>query len=343
MRIWGKKGIWISSKAKKTLDQLNANEIKNIAIIRHGALGDMVISRAFVVEVKKAFPNAIITFSVVSNYTRGIPEDLVDRVHIIHGSDQKKTSFRKKISRIKELGEQDIIFDCISSNRSTLTCIFNKAKLKIGFPYRRLQARLYYDIATQRSDTRYEAEDMMGMLNVLGIKTSWPHDHQLPGVAVSRDRPYIMYFAGAAIPERCWPEKYYGEIIREMADRYPGYDHLFLEGIKEWERGDSIKAITGHMDNVDFIKADSVEEATSWLKGATLLLTHDTGIRHLAVVCETPTVCIYPLGAQPFRYWAKYNNNDIVLPDDVWPTPVEKVRDCFIRTLEKIQANQYSS
>ena len=49
----------------------------------------MMQTRNFIIETRKVFPNAIITLSIVSNYIRGIPEDQIDCVHIINGSDQK--------------------------------------------------------------------------------------------------------------------------------------------------------------------------------------------------------------------------------------------------------------
>ncbi|HEX5635871.1 MAG TPA: lipopolysaccharide heptosyltransferase family protein, partial [Gammaproteobacteria bacterium] len=136
MKLWFTKGVWLSKTARQKLTELSANDVKSIAVIRHGALGDMILTRAFLIEARKVFPNAKITLSIVSNYTRGTPADLVDRVHVIHGSDQRGTPIGERIKRIKELGYQDIIFDLASSNRSVMTCLLNKAKLKVGFPYR---------------------------------------------------------------------------------------------------------------------------------------------------------------------------------------------------------------
>jgi ADP-heptose:LPS heptosyltransferase len=152
MKLWFNKGVWKRKNIDKRIENLSFSDIKKIAILRHAALGDMVLTRSFIIEARKAFPNALITLSIVSNYTRGVPEDLLDRVHIVHGSDNKNVSIKERIKRIKELGTQDIIFDLASSNRSTLTCLFTHATLKIGFPYRKSQAKLLYDIATPRSE-----------------------------------------------------------------------------------------------------------------------------------------------------------------------------------------------
>ncbi|MES0326769.1 MAG: lipopolysaccharide heptosyltransferase family protein, partial [Gammaproteobacteria bacterium] len=127
MKIWYLRGPWATRKAKDKLKKLSFEDIKSILIIRHGALGDMVLTRSFIIEARKLFPNAKITLSAISNYTRGIPEDLVDRVHIIHGTDQRGTSFIKRIKKIRELGYHDLIFDLAGGSRSFLTCMFTPA------------------------------------------------------------------------------------------------------------------------------------------------------------------------------------------------------------------------
>ena len=111
MKLWFTKGVWTRKNIEKKIEHLSFADIKRIAILRHASLGDMLLTRCFIIEARKLFPNAEITLSVISNYTRGLPEDIVDRVHIIHGTDQRGTSIFKRIKRIRELGHQDIIFD----------------------------------------------------------------------------------------------------------------------------------------------------------------------------------------------------------------------------------------
>lgn len=69
-------GIWTRKNVNKKIENLSYSDIKAIAILRHAALGDMVLTRCFIIEARKLFPNAKITLSIISNYTRGIPEDL---------------------------------------------------------------------------------------------------------------------------------------------------------------------------------------------------------------------------------------------------------------------------
>ena len=336
MKFWFNKGVWASNKARETVTSLAQQDVKNIAVIRHGALGDMLLTRAFLVEARKAFPNASITLSIVSNYTRGTPEDLVDRVHVVHGSDQRDTPLRTRIRRMKELGTQDIIFDLASSSRSVMTCVLNKAKLKIGFPYRRMQAKLFYDVATCRSDTNFEVDDMINMLNIFGIKTAYPHRYNMPGAALERDRPYIVYFAGASTPNKCWPASSFSQLITQMIELYPQHQQLVLEGIQLWEKADEILAPIDAADRAAAITADTIDETTALLKGADLVVSNDTGIRHLAIVSETPTVGIFL--ADPFRYWPRYSIHDVAIPDPDWPPSVEAVKAACLNVLNTKQA-----
>ncbi|MDH5387061.1 MAG: glycosyltransferase family 9 protein [Gammaproteobacteria bacterium] len=333
MKLWFTKGVWKRKNIENKIKQLSFSDIKKIAVIRHAALGDMVLTRSFLIEARKAFPNAKITLSIVSNYTRGTPEDLVDRVHIVHGSDQKDVSLKNRYKRIKELGPQDIIFDLASTSRSTMTCLFNKATLKIGFPYRKIQAQLVFDIAIPRSDLIFEGCNILCMLNAFGVKTSYPHQYEMPGTPLQRDKPYIIYFIGASTPVRIWPSKNFTGLLKLMSQDYPNHDHLVLEGINKWETADKILAPLKDINNIGVINADTIDDTVSLLKGADLVVSNDTGVRHLAIVSETPTVGI--MVDDPFRYWPRFDIHDIATSDENGPASVEQVRSCCINVLSK--------
>ena len=154
MKFWFERGAWVSPKAREKFKDILPTDIKTIAIIRHAALGDMILTRAFIAEARKFFPNASITLSVVSNYQFGVPADMVDRVHVAIGSDQREVSKKEQIRVAKSLGDHDLIFDMAVSSRSLLLCMLNKAFLKISFTYRNWQ-RIFYDECVYRSDMQF--------------------------------------------------------------------------------------------------------------------------------------------------------------------------------------------
>jgi ADP-heptose:LPS heptosyltransferase len=342
MKFWFTKGAWASKKARRIIKSLARDQIEKIAVLRHAALGDMVLTRAFLVELRKAFPGAEITLSVVSNYTRGIPQDLVDRVHIVHGKEERASLF-KKINRFKELGPQDLIFDLATTNRSMKTCILNKAKLKIGFPYRAIQARLIYDVATCRSDLNFEVNDMLSQLHVFGIKTAYPHEYAMSGTATNRAKPYIVYFSSASSSKKCWPVGHFSRLIERMSSSYPNHDHLVLEGIQSWEK-EKVQAILAPLNdqrNIAPIQADTLEQTTNLLMGADLLVSNDTGIRHVAIVSGTPTAGIFFV--DPYRYWPRYNIHEIALSEAGGPPEVDQVYAMCEKIMSTKRSGIYSA
>lgn len=334
MKFWGRYGVYRSKRAEKTIRKISRDSIESIAVIRHAALGDMVLTRSFLVEARKAFPNTRITLCLVSHYTRGAPVDLVDRVHIVHGADQRDASMVSRFRRIRELGYHDLMFDLATTNRSLFTCLLNRSMMKIGFPYQAWQARLFYDVAVGRSDLNFEVCDMLNMLHIFGVKTAYPHRYDMPGEPLRRDRPYMIYFAGASNRAKCWPAGHFSRLIRIMAADYPGHDHLVLEGIQDWEKAAAILEPLQDVRNAGVIKADTIEDTTALIKGADLVISNDTGIRHIAIVSETPTVGLF--FSDPYRYWPRYDIHDIALPEIKGPTEVETAHSACVRMLTKI-------
>lgn len=319
MRLWFGKGAWASKAARKRIKDINPGEVRSIAIIRHAALGDMLLTRPFILECRRHFPNAKITISLVSNYTRGTPEDIVDRVHVIAGTDQRSVSRCDQIKRMRELGYHDLIFDAAATSRSFWVCRLNKALFKLGFPYRQLQRHLFYDITVLRSSLRFEADAMLDMLRVFGFKTAWPLQFELPGTALVRQKPYIVYFTSASMPDKCWPSENFTALIQRASKDLPGHEHIVLKGISEEETIDNIIA-AAKADNVMAYQADTVDATTALIKGASAVVANDTGIRHLAVAANVPTVGIFLQSerhySEPYRYWMRYPIHEVAIRED---------------------------
>jgi ADP-heptose:LPS heptosyltransferase len=324
MKFWFKSGAWATTRARRVVAQLTSDSIRRIGVIRHAALGDMVLTRPFLLELRRHFPRAVVTLSIVSNYTRGTPEDLVDRVHVAYGSDRKDVPLRQQIARARELGEQDLLFDLAASVRSFWVCALNRARLKIGFPYHAVQRPIFYDAAVYRSDFRFEAEAMLDMLNLLGLRTEFPLHYVLPGEPLARARPYVLYFAGASLPEKCWPAARFTDLIRRMAQDYPANDHLVLDGRESWESAEQLLGPLAGIPNVGRIVRDNLDETIALLKGARLLISNDTGIRNLGIAAEIPTVGIF-FATSPFLYWPRMLMHDNVFSADGSPPPVDAV------------------
>jgi len=320
MNQWNLKGVWFSKKGKAQLSKISPNQVKSIAVIRHAALGDMVLTRNFLYEAKKNFPKAKITLSVVSNYTRGIPEDLIDNLHVIDVSKKNDTPFYL-FKTARKLGEQDLIFDLAVTSRSIWICKLNKAKLKIGFPYRALYRYLFYDITVPRCDLNFEADDMLNLLKLFRIKIRYPLKFEFPGLPATHQNPYILYFTSASNIEKCWPAEKFSELIKVMSEKYPKYDHLILKGINEWESINTIyKKLKSAGNVLPLENVTTVDEIISYVKSAKLVISNDTSVRNIAIASDIPSVGIF-FKTIPYRYLPQYlihngvYNSDCSIPD----------------------------
>jgi ADP-heptose:LPS heptosyltransferase len=315
MKIWLEKGGWASERARSTAREKRPEDIRSIAVIRHAALGDQVLTRPFLLEARRFFPNALITLSVIDSYQYGAPLDLVDRVHIGAGRGQPQLPLRTQIAKARTLGRHDLVFDFAATTRSFWLCALTSAWLKIGFPYRHRLGRLLYDITILRSDFRFEGDVLLDALNLLGCKTEYPPRFGFVEPPLRRDRPYVVYFPGASVTSKQWPGEHFAELLSILARSHPDMEHIVLEGVSPL---DSISSIVGRLSgcaNVTPLKARDLSDTISLLKGASLVVSNDTGIRNLALAAEAPTVGIF-FSTVPFRYWLRSDIHDVVFNAD---------------------------
>jgi ADP-heptose:LPS heptosyltransferase len=313
MKLWKEANTWQSNKASEKLAQIDTTDINNITVIKYAAFGDLLLLRPFLFELRKAFPQAKITLSVISHYLRGVPEDLVDHVHVVPSTKEKKSLFHT-FKTYKELGPQDLLFDLTASTRSFILSLMTKAQFKIGFQYRSLH-KFIYDFAIPRSTYRFEAGTFLEQLCPLGIEYEWPPRFEMQSSGLARDKSYIIYFPTASSPDKSWPADNFSSLIRSMANDYSQFEHIILSGISEWEKvvADSIMSSLPEIENVTLMEAGPDDQAL--IQGANLLVSNDTGIRHLGIALDTTTVCIF-FSTPPYRYWPRYGHHQVVYNQD---------------------------
>jgi len=338
MKLWYRKAAWSTRKARQRLANMDKDSIRSIAVIRHAALGDMIHTRPFLIELRRAFKNARITISVNASYSRGVPEDLVDRVHVIYRRKTKKQGIREQFRLIKSLGYHDLVFDLADSPRSRMLLALNPAKIKLGYTSYWLIEKLVLDVNVPRSDLVFEADMNLQLLNILGIKTGYPPEYGLVVEEVQADRPYIVYFPSASVPERYWNLESVSELISEMSKAYPDHSHFILKGIKEEEKTKSILDNLKSSENVQPIEKDNLDETIQFIGNARLVVSNDTSIRHLAIATGTPSIGIYfgvALESTPFRYCPKWGNHDAIFENDGSQPPASKVFESCNRLLKE--------
>lgn len=328
-----------SKKAKQYLETINPEDIRNICVIRHAAIGDWVATRPFLIELRKYFPNATITLSVNRSAMYGMPQDLIDEIHIVDKDDpnnkSKKTGLLSRIKQAKLLPPQDILFDLTDSSLTLLITALAQAKIKIGYPFR-LYRRMFYDIALLRSQYTFESYTHLDMLSILNAHTmKSPLEYRLTSKTTNLENPYIIYFAGASMKERCWSETNYSQLIEKMAIAYPTYQHIILKGIKSDEQFLDIYNPIQHLHNVQHLDPLPLDQIYDFLGEASLVVVGDTGIRNMAIATHTPTLGIF-FNLTPYKYWPRDTKHDCVFKHDLCVPTVDEVYHSTIKLMDQI-------
>lgn len=334
MLLWTARQTWVSKHAAQKAAKLQRDKIKNIVVIKHAALGDMLLVRPMLISLRETFPNAKLTLSVVTNYMSGIPEDLVDRVHIAKGNEQRY-SFSETYKSYKELGAQDLLFDISATSRSFWLTKITPATLKIGFVHRGLH-RLLYDIAIPRAHYRFEAESFMEQMHVIGLDFEWPLRFDLPKPEPVRTKPYVLYFPTASVASKCWPAENFSELINNMCQQLPDYEHLLLSGLAEWEQ-ETAKNIATTIKQTNFLLVPGGPETFSLVANAHILVANDTSIRNMAIAYYTPTVGIFPPSFTAFGYRPLFGPHASVTANESGPAPLRAVSNAILRVHEKLK------
>lgn len=316
--LWFERGAYASKKARDyILNEFSPNKIKKIAAIRHAALGDQVIARPFLIEVRKFLPQAKITLVGVSNYSYGAPSDLADDTIFMAGRDKKRhMSFKERLNDFKQLEEQDIVFDLACTSRSLWMTFFTKAKLKFGFPYKSYLAGSLYNIAVFRSDFQPELECMLDMLKMLGHNPKRPLDFGYPNHnhvydSSGAEKPKILYFNGASTQSKILTQEQMKALIEQAVVLFPDYQHIYLEGKNDFEKGDFVRYLE-EKDNFAIQECLPLDKLVDYIARAKLVVAPDTGIRNIAVSTHTPTVGIF-YSTVPFRYTPVVGGHMIVM------------------------------
>lgn len=332
MKIWSWKRTWVASKAPQKAANLHFDNVRTIAVLKHAALGDLMLIRPFLLTLRKYFPNAKITLSVVENYQAGIPHDLVDRVHVTMSSKQK-AGIAARIRNFRELGPHDLLFDISAVSRTFWISFLNKAKLKVGFQHRNLH-RYIYDIALNRTGFRFEAETFLDQLLVLGLEYEWPLRFELETGASNIEKPYLVYFPTASDSYKSWLPQHFVNLIKQMVQEHPDYQHVLLGGMAEWEDQvcQEILQQTGSHDNLQYIRGS--DKTPALINGATALVSNDTGIRNLAIATETPTVGIF-ISTLPFNYQPRFGQHKVIYAIEGGQPEVSAVKTALLEILDK--------
>jgi ADP-heptose:LPS heptosyltransferase len=293
-------------------------------IIRFSSIGDIVLTTPVIRCLRKSYPDAQIHFLTKQSFREILQHNpYLDKVHTLG------ESFELMLHELKT-EEYDYIID-LHHNLRTLRvkrCLKNVP----SFSFNKLNIRKYFltRFKINLLPKKHLVDRYLETLSSLGVRNDGLGlDYFIPGheVVQNEDLPtahlhgYIAVVIGAALATKKLPLHKLKELCREI-----GHPLVLLGGKEDEENGKAIAAV----DEIKVYNACgkfSLNESADLLRRSKLVITHDTGLMHIAAALKKPVISIWGNTVPAFGM-APYYGNSPLQPFDVVEVDHLRCRPC---------------
>jgi heptosyltransferase-1 len=285
---------------------------KKILIIKPSALGDIVLALPALTALRQSFPEARIAWLIRPEYAdlvEGHPD--LNEVILFDRRLLGKWWCRKEaFANLLELGRRlrkegfDLVFDFQGLFRTGYLASVTGCKKILGMAESRELAHLFYThIVPQDYSCIHLVDYYMKMVATAGAKTDRP-EFRFPEDAEAAKgikkklsdskvnlKNYVVIIPSAARKEKIWPVERFGQLADKIAEKY-GSSIVAVGTQKEHKYIDTLLKTT-KTAIVNLAGQTTIRELIMLLKGASLVVSNDTGPGHIAAGLGVPLVMIF--------------------------------------------------
>lgn len=272
---------------------------RSVLLIRPGGIGDAVLLLPAIRTLKSAFPDASI--DILAEKRNSQIFQLCPFVDHLFRYD-RLAEFRQVANR-----RYDLVIDGEQWHRlSAVVVRLIRGAQKIGFATNE-RGRMFTD-EVDYSHADYETESFARLLAPLGCEAQV--DLSLPFLQIPHSvksaaellpevsEPYVALFPGASIEERKWGARRFAELAQRFI---AGGCGVVIVGGRE-DIGVSEEIVLNAPKVVSLAGRTSLLGTAAILKDAALLISGDSGVLHIAVGLNVPTVSLFGPGIA--KKWA---------------------------------------
>ena len=273
-------------------------------VIRFSSIGDIVLTTPVVRGLKQQLPEAEVHFLTKQVFAPLVASNpFIDKVHLLGDS------FELMIHELK-LEEYDVVID-LHHNLRTLRVKKALAKKSFSFNKLNMQKWLLTNFKIDVMPNVHIVDRNMATVSSLGVKPDGRGlDYFIPKSAVvpEKDIPashlagYIALVIGAAHNTKKLP-------VHKLRQLCEAIDHpiIILGGKEDREVGQAIISL----DPVRLYNACgkfSINESADLVRRSKLVITHDTGLMHMAAAFQRPIVSIWGNTVPKFGMYPYYGS-----------------------------------
>lgn len=279
-------------------------------IVRLGAMGDVVHAIPVAAALSRAYPDARIDWLVSAKHREILDlVPVIDRRLVINDRNDASGG-TPLLAAIRELraGQYDVALDLQGLIKSAVLARASGAPRVVGFSSRYARerlARLFYTDAYDPGrgglydarETRHVVEINLGLLSVLGItaaRVEFPIAHVDSEAARQASRQtggrYALLNPGAAWPNKRWPPSRLAAVAADLRAKH-GMMSVVLWG--PGEEALAAEVVSGAGGAAVLSAKTSLADLVALARGASLMVSGDTGPTHVAAALGTPIVGLY--------------------------------------------------
>lgn len=287
---------------------MDTNCIRTILIRGTNWVGDALMTTPAVEAIRRNFPEVRISILVVpwvmDIFTHNPHIDEV----IPYFREGRHKGIQGKIALVKELRERKFDLSILLQNAFEAALLAWGARIprRAGYDtdvrglllthavalrpeYRKMHQTGYY-LAMVRG-LGLEAPDLNMFLHVPDEYTT--HINSRLKEFGYQGKPLIALAPGASYGSaKMWPGRRYSLLAAEVV-RHSGARLVILGSVKEKVVGDDIVRSVGRDAAVNLCGATNLLEAAAWIKRATLFISNDSGLMHMAAALSKPQLAIF--------------------------------------------------
>lgn len=316
-------------------------------IIRFSSIGDIVLTTPVIRCLRKQYPEAEIHFLTKQSF-KGIvaSNPYINKVHTLGDS------FELMLHELKT-EEYDYVIDLHHNLRTLRIKRFLKGVKSFSFSKLNVEKYIYTNLKINLLpenhivDRNLEAIASLGVVNDgKGLDYFIPEEDRISknDIPVSHQFGYIAVVIGAALATKKMPLHKLKELC--TAIQYP---IILLGGKEDAVDGAAIAAV----DDIKIYNACgkfNLNESADIVHGAKLVITHDTGLMHIAAALQKPIISVWgntvpAFGMYPYYGKLSAQHYDVVEINKLWCRPCSKIgyNKCpkgHFKCMEQIAVNE---
>lgn len=263
----------------------------NFCIIRLSSLGDIVLTSAFIVELKKIYPHSKIFYVTKKNFI-----DLFQNMPFVD-----KVIEPGQVNSIKQI-KFDAIYDLQVNLRSLILTLKLKGKVFRAPKHRLYRLKVLYKSRFPFNfiKDKKQKDIIEDYLSLLGKK-----DGSLKLICKKEKNDYLTI--GIA-PFAAWKNKMWGTQnfakLMELLDKEFNHPLFFIFGSKDE------KFLAKNFNNLpykitNFVGNLTLSQLVEKIGSCDIFITNDSGLMHIASACNVPIVAIFGPTVKEFGFYPR--------------------------------------